>query len=194
MDMMAPAQPAETSKMRGPSKSPKRDKGPLVYVAVYDAGEAEPDPTRLKDQTKAKDVIAEVDDTLVTLVKFKNYWENTSDIVAYRIFSPADIDALYTHAPNPLYLFALNEQLFKRARKISHEIDTFWSIKDVYCKAEMLISNNGFNIRNTFQTDSAIDPLTDYGRFLKIWSQDYKIWRDHVEKFLIEIAYHAPAL
>lgn len=191
---MAPAQPAEPRTPRGASKGPKRDKTPQVYVAVYDAGEAEPDPARLKDQAQARDITAEADDTFVSLVKFKNYWENKSDIIAYRFFSPANIDGLYTHAPNPLYLFAINEELFKRARKIGHEIDTFWAIKDVYCKAEMLISNNGFNVRNTFQTDSAIEPLTDYGRFLKIWSQDYTLWRDHVEHFLNEITYHAPHL
>ena len=56
----------------------------------------------------------------------------------------------------------------------------------------MLISNNGFNVRNNFQSDSVIEPLKDYGRFLKIWSQDYKIWREHVEKFLNTIEYHVP--
>ena len=190
--MMVSHHPPETGKKPVSAKTARQDKKTQVFIAVFDATEAPPEPETLKSHTGARDVEAEIDQTFVSLVKFKNYWENKDDIVAYRFFAAPDIGNLFTQTPNPLYLFAINETLFKEARKISHEIETFWAIKEAYCKVEVLISNNGFNVRNNFQSDSAIEPLKDYGRFLKIWSQDYKIWREHVEKFLNRIEYHAP--
>ena len=190
--MMVSHHPPEPAKKSASAKAARADKKTQVFIAVFDATEALPGLEALKNHTRAKDVEAEADQTFVSLVKFKNYWENKDDIIAYRFFAAADIGNLFTQTPNPLYLFAINETLFKEARKISHEIETFWAIKEAYCKAEVLISNNGFNVRNNFQSDSAIEQLKDYGRFLKIWSQDYKIWREHVEKFLNKIEYHVP--
>lgn len=190
--MMVSHHPPETATKPRSGKAARQDKKTQVFIAVFDATETLPDLDALKTQTCARDVETEADQTFVSLVKFKNYWENKDDIVAYRFFAAPEIGNLFTQTPNPLYLFAINETLFKEARKISHEIETFWAIKEAYCKAEVLISNNGFNVRNNFQSDSVIEPLKDYGRFLKIWSQDYKIWREHVEKFLNKIEYHPP--
>ena len=69
------------------AKKPKQDKRPQVFVAVYDAADGRPDCESLKDHCQAKDVENDSENTFISLVKFKNYWENKEDIIAIRLFS-----------------------------------------------------------------------------------------------------------
>jgi hypothetical protein len=99
--MMVSHHPPETATKPRSGKAARQDKKTQVFIAVFDATETLPDLDALKTQTCARDVETEADQTFVSLVKFKNYWENKDDIVAYRFFAAPESGNLFTQPPHP---------------------------------------------------------------------------------------------
>ena len=159
------------------------------FIAVY-AHEAIADSDQtLTHLVRAREIIADPHNPVVTLIRFKNYWDDKTRLSALKIAAPRAIQEIYNWECQPMYLCHLNTKIAGEVSRLAHEVKLFWDLRQAYFAAEQAIASNHYNLQRNFGVESSIERLTDYARFLRIWNRDYYIWKNQVTSVLDQLAY-----
>ena len=167
----------------------KVDQKRTTFVAVYAHGFVEPLDETFTTQLRAREVMLDPHNPFLTLVRFKNYWDEKTTLSALKISAPRAVQALYTLDPQPMYLGHLNNTIAGEVSRLAHEVKLFWDMRQAYQAAEQAIANNHYNLMRNFGVESNIERMTDYAHFLRIWNRDYYIWKTQVTALLDMLAY-----
>jgi hypothetical protein len=167
----------------------KADKKRTMFVAIYAHEFLDLPGEEFKHRLRARDAVADAQNPILTLVRFKNYWDEKTQLSALKISAPRAIQEIYALEPHPLYLCQLNNSIASEVSRVSHEVKMFWDLRQAYLVAEQAIASNHYNLMRNFGVESNIERMTDYARFLRIWNRDYYIWKTKVTALLEQLAY-----
>jgi hypothetical protein len=143
----------------------------------------------LTERLRAREIVVDPQNPVVTLFRFKNYWDEKTPLCALKIAAPRAVKEIYSCDPQPMYLCHVNTKILGEVSRLAHEVKLFWDLRQAYFAAEQAIAANHYNLQRNFGVESNIERLSDYARFLRIWNRDYYIWQNQVAHVLDQLAY-----
>ena len=162
------------------------------FIAVYAHEQINDSDNTLTERVRAREIVSDPQNPVVTLIRFKNYWDEKTRLSALKIAAPRAIQEIYGWDPQPMYLCHVNTKIAGEVSRLAHEVKLFWDVRQAYFAAEQAIAANHYNLQRNFGVESNIERLTDYARFLRIWNRDYYIWKNQVSAVLDQLAYQDP--
>lgn len=167
----------------------KTDQKRTSFIAVYGHNFVGGPDEGLTERVRAREIVVDPHNPVVALLRFKNYWDEKTQLCALKIAAPRAIQEIYIYDPQPMYLCHLNTKILGEVSRLAHEVKLFWDLRQAYFAAEQAIASNHYNLQRNFGVESNIERLSDYARFLRIWNRDYYIWKNQVTSVLDQLAY-----